>query len=109
MNAINVIHPYKYNTQWVFDDESKELDKEPFVAGADTLLDIITMNGDKCQITFSEHKFPGAQTVVRHIGPELDGDLYYSDEYSHTLWLCPALLKYFNEPPKHIYFEVKNK
>ena len=35
-NAIFVIKPYKWNGMWVFDDERVYLDKEPFVAGADT-------------------------------------------------------------------------
>lgn len=107
MNAINIIHPYKYGTAWVFDDKTKELDKEAFVAGADTLLDILTGNSEKCTVTFSQHKFPGASNMVKHIGPELDGDIYYSEELKHTLWLCPALLKYFEKAPKEIWFQLK--
>jgi hypothetical protein len=38
-NAIFVIKPYKWNGMWVFDDERVGLDKEPFVAGADTMID----------------------------------------------------------------------
>ena len=39
-NQINVIKPYKYHGQWVFDDPSVDLEREAFVAGADTLLDM---------------------------------------------------------------------
>jgi hypothetical protein len=39
MNAINVIAPYKYHGQWVFDDPRVGLSQEPFVAGADTWID----------------------------------------------------------------------
>lgn len=35
MNALLVIHPYKFNHQWVFDDENVGLIREPFVNGAD--------------------------------------------------------------------------
>jgi hypothetical protein len=39
MNAINVISPYKHIGMWVFDDARVGLMQEPFVAGADTLID----------------------------------------------------------------------
>jgi hypothetical protein len=39
MNAINVIAPYKYNGSWVFDDPGVGLRREPFVSGADTMIE----------------------------------------------------------------------
>ncbi len=39
MNAINVIAPYKYLGMWVFDDPRAGLVQEPFVSGADTMID----------------------------------------------------------------------
>ena len=39
MNAINVIAPYKHHGMWVFDDPRVGLVQEPFVAGADTMID----------------------------------------------------------------------
>jgi hypothetical protein len=41
MNAINVIAPYKDHGMWVFDDPRVGLVQEPFVAGADTMIDRI--------------------------------------------------------------------
>ena len=41
MNALLVIHPYKHNGQWVFDDERVGLVREPLVAGADLFIDQI--------------------------------------------------------------------
>jgi hypothetical protein len=38
-NSIFVIRPYRWNGMWVFDDARVGLDKEPFVAGADTMID----------------------------------------------------------------------
>jgi hypothetical protein len=38
VNAINVISPYKHLGMWDFDDERVGLVKEPFVAGADTMM-----------------------------------------------------------------------
>lgn len=40
MNAINVISPYKHYGMWVFDDPRVGLNQEPFVAGADTWIDL---------------------------------------------------------------------
>jgi len=42
MNNVNYISSYIYEGAWVFDDESRELDKEPFVAGADLLIDAMS-------------------------------------------------------------------
>ena len=39
MNAINVIAPYKHHGMWVFDDPRVGLVQEPFVAGADAMID----------------------------------------------------------------------
>jgi hypothetical protein len=39
MNAINVIYPYKHDGLWVFDDERAGLIQEPFVAGADRIIE----------------------------------------------------------------------
>ena len=44
MNAINIIAPYKYLGMWVFDDPRLGLVQEPFVAGADTMIDRVTEN-----------------------------------------------------------------
>ena len=39
MNAIRAIHPYRHEGLWVFDDETVGLRQEPFVSGADRILD----------------------------------------------------------------------
>jgi len=43
MNEINVIVPYKYQGMWVFDDSRVGLVQEPFVAGADTWIDRVSL------------------------------------------------------------------
>jgi hypothetical protein len=42
MNEINVIEPYRYLEMWVFDDPKVGLSAEPFVGGADTMIDRVT-------------------------------------------------------------------
>jgi hypothetical protein len=44
MNSINIVAPYKHLGMWVFDDARVGLVQEPFIAGADTMLDRITAN-----------------------------------------------------------------
>lgn len=39
MNAIFVIAPYKWEGMWVFDDPQVGLHREPFVSGADVMMD----------------------------------------------------------------------
>jgi len=65
MIAINVIAPYKHLGMWVFDGARVGLVQEPFVAGADTMMDLIaadipnTANG--FVLIFSGSPFPGHQ------------------------------------------------
>ena len=110
MNAISVIHPYRWNNMWVFDDESKELDKEPLIAGADTLITSLVSGAQKCSVMFADKKFPGGDLILKKMGPGMgDGTNYMFDiteEIKHPVWLCPALLCYFNEAPEIIYFKV---
>jgi hypothetical protein len=65
MNSINVIFPYKHHGMWVFDDERVGLVKEPFVAGADTMIDRVVADipdADKgFTLIFSASPFPGHQ------------------------------------------------
>ena len=65
MNAISVIKPYRWEGMWVFDDPRVELDKEPFVSGADVIIDAMVANipgaADGFRLIFSGTPFPGAQ------------------------------------------------
>lgn len=107
MNQINTIYPYKNKGQWMFDDESVGLKGEPFVAGADDMLDMLVEKAS-CILIFSKDPFPDATHTIRNIGDNsIGGTDYYSEDFEHQLWLCPALLKYFKEPPAKIYFKVK--
>tara|TARA_B100000131_G_scaffold323266_2_gene381185 strand:- start:14084 stop:14635 length:552 start_codon:yes stop_codon:yes gene_type:complete len=114
-NQINVIKPYKYHGQWVFDDPSVDLEREAFVAGADTLLDMLTHKipdaEDGVLVLFSGSPFPDYQVHLHWDCEEMGGNVYQTigDKQvgSHELWLCPALLKYYQQAPKDIYLQVK--
>jgi hypothetical protein len=115
MNVLMVIYPYKYRGQWVFDDDQVGLVKEPFVAGADVLIDMALKNkgiknADKgFRLVFSATKFPGHDVEFTRVREEADGWWYYSVDFEKEGWLCPALFKYFESAPKEIYAKFEEE
>ena len=115
MNQINIITPYRKYGTWVFDDSSVGLVREPFVAGADVAIDKIVehlgIKTDKIVMTFSKDDFPGSHVRLDYLVKDIEkeGDYYniVDDNFNLELWLCPALLKYFDEPPKEIYIKIE--
>ncbi len=110
-NQIMVIKPYKWEGMWVFDDERVHLEKEPFVGGADTLIDVaVARHGIKDAdrgflLLFSGGPFPGAQMELAWLREEMGGNVYGWNEMEG--WLCPALLKYFAAPPRKLFAQFK--
>ncbi len=113
MNTINVIAPYKYRGMWVFDDARVGLVQEPFVGGADVLIDRAVANIPDAQggflLLFSASSFPGHNLRLQWRRSDAAGNWYYSPEFGLEGWLCPALLRYFEQAPKEIYVQVKPK
>ena len=113
MNAINVISPYKYYGMWVFDDPRVELVQEPFVAGADTMIDRIVTDipgaAHGFLLIFAGSAFPGHQYRLDWRRSEGGGNWYYSHQLQAEGWLCAALLRYFPEPPRQLYVQVKRR
>lgn len=121
-NCVTTIHPYVYHGQWVFDDESRGLDKEAFVSGADSIMDMLYLTArgaeeafipDEAQFSlrFSDTAFKGHKYKFDWVE---DNDMEYNDDqWNHYIeqttgisgWLCPALLAFFHEAPRHIYVE----
>jgi len=114
-NSIFVIHPYKRDGIWAFDDAQKGLLREAFVAGADDLLELAATRigipstdfHRGITVLFSASAFPGAQVCVKRTREELGGNWYYSPDFQFEGWLCPALFKYFETAPDEIHFQVK--
>ena len=113
MNSIRVISPYKYLEMWVFDDEKVGLIQEPFVSGADTMIDRLVEKipdaNEGFILLFSEEHFPGATIHLSWLRPESNGNWYHSAQLEIDGWLCPALFKYFTEAPKELHVQVKAK
>lgn len=113
MNAIIAIHPYKCGALWVFDDEAVGLRQEPFIAGADTVIDHLVRDIPDAEngftILFSSRPFPGYQVEFDWRREEMGGNWYYSADHDMEGWLCPALFRYFHTAPKKIYAQFRAK
>ena len=113
MNAIVAIYPYMYEGLWVFDDARVELVQEPFVSGADKLIDHFVQDIPKAEagfrLLFSQFEFPGHDAKFTWTREDGSGNWYHCEQADMEGWLCPALLRYFDEPPKELYakFEAK--
>ena len=106
-NTIMVISPYRYSGTWVFDDPSKGLEKEPFVAGVPAMISNLTRpipNAWKgFRLLFSALPFPGAQAELEWVNEESGGNWYRLVGTGEEGWLCPAMFKYFDSTPGKIY------
>ena len=113
VNAITLIIPYRYDGMWVFDDPRVGLDKEPFVSGADTMIDVMVREIPGAQqgfrLLFSATLFPGYKVRLEWKREEYGGNWYYSPEFQMEGWLCPALFKYFEKAPREIYVKAEPK
>jgi hypothetical protein len=111
VNSIFVIAPYQYEGLWVFDDSRVGLYREPFVSGADLMIDRLVANipnaGKGFRLLFSARPFPGYTVKLQWRREEYRGNWYYCPQYEIEGWLCPALFKYFAEAPAEIYVQAK--
>jgi hypothetical protein len=113
MNSIMAIHPYKHEGLWVFDDPRVDLVQEPFVSGADILIDKMVAGIPNAEagvtILFSSDPFPGHQYELTWRRDDMGGNWYWSERFQMEGWLCPALFKYFASAPPRIFVQVKPK
>jgi len=111
LNELHVIAPYKYHGMWVFDDARVGLAQEPFVGGANTIIDVMTQNisnaANGFTMVFAADAFPGYQFQFEWRSPQGSGNLYYSSDLQLEGWLCPALLRYFESPPPRLFVQVE--
>jgi len=108
--TVMTIYPYKYKDLWVFDDPSVGLEKEPFVSGADNIIDMMVLPlknaDDGFKLLFSKTAFDGFQHSLTRLFSDDAGWWYLHEESGMQGWLCPALYKYFNDAPEILYVAV---
>lgn len=110
-NSMLVIHPYRAEGMWVFDDERAGLVQEPFVSGADRIIDrLVASIPDAASgfvLLFSAAPFPGYQAELAWQRSEHGGNWYSCAELNMEGWLCPALFQYFAAAPRQIFVQCK--
>lgn len=111
MNSLLVISPYKHAGLWVFDDPSVGLRQEPFVSGADHIMELLSAGLPDAEagftLVFSAQPFPGSQARFTRGKAEHGGTWYQWPDKNVEGWLCPALFKYFPEAPPEIYVQAR--
>ncbi|MEM0896067.1 MAG: DUF6717 family protein [Verrucomicrobiota bacterium] len=109
-NALMVIRPYFKHGTWVFDDASKKLKEEPFVAGVPEILTALVADipnaKEGFRLTFSAKPFPGHELVTLRGKAESGGYWYSVEGLDRKGWLCPALFNYYEEAPARIYIKA---
>jgi hypothetical protein len=110
-NAMTTIHPYLDRGDWVFDDASVGLTREPFVFGMPEMIDEFVKNIPSARhgfkLYFSAQPFPGFQASLTWVREEYEGNWYLWDSSEKEGWLCPALFKYFDKAPQKIYCKAE--
>jgi hypothetical protein len=111
MNEIQIIKPYRLLDTWVFDDESLEIKKEPFVAGIPDIIDELVKdipNAEKgFKLFFSDKPFPGYQVKLDWERAEYGGNWYRCAKYNKSGWLCACMYNYMAEAPKNFYAKAE--
>jgi hypothetical protein len=111
-NSIFIIQPFRKHGTWVFDDTIRNLVEEPFVMGADRIIDKLVNDNQcqKCNFIFSNIEMPESTTILEKV-PRLKtpvGAYYKCNKTGLIGWLCPALNLYFKESPDKIYVKIEN-
>jgi hypothetical protein len=106
-----VIHPYRAGGLWVFDDARAGLVQEPFVSGADLIIDRLVAHipdaASGFSLLFADAPFPGSHAQLDWRRGEQGGHWYFCPTLDMEGWLCPALFKYFDAAPRQIFVQCK--
>ena len=104
---IYCVKAYRENGVWFFDDDSKEISREPFVGGMSEIIDYILQKkiirgGHRgIKLEFSDKSFENAEKLQKiHDSP------YNWSRYEHEDregMLCPVTLRYFPEFPQELF------
>ena len=112
-NALIVIVPYRHAGTWVFDDPSAKLVREPFVAGVPEMIDMLVRDipgaTNGFRLLFSAQPFPGYQKKLTWLRGDMGGNYYKMEEPAMEGWLCPAMFRYYQTPPKELYVKAEAK
>lgn len=109
-NAVYAIRPYRWQNQWVFDDERVDLVQEPFVMGIPQIIDRAVAHLYQPEhgftVYFNHTGLPGATLILKKLNEDAGGNWYQCCETGMKGWLCPALYKYYPTAPDILYIKI---
>jgi hypothetical protein len=104
------LHLWKENDVWYFNDEEKEIKKEPFVMGSSELITLLAESqgifSHTLNISFDSVPFDGYQFKLKKLEKDGNWTLYGEETTEKIGWLCPVLYFYFSSPPKTLYIKL---
>lgn len=108
-NSIMKLDLFKEKNTWMFNDESFNIIREPFVLGMSEMIDHYVNNPtlNKTTIFFSHDKFPHCHEL-KLLNEDSDGGWYQDVDTKMVGWLCPVTRVYMKNIPEKIYFMVEN-
>ncbi len=109
-NSIHRVLVRAVDGLWVYDDASFGVKEQPFVFGADLILEKMVAQvegeGDQLNLVFSSVPFPGSEFCLGFVREETEGFVYRWEEKNLQSWLSPSLRNYFPEPAPKIYLQL---
>ena len=113
MNAVFTITPrrMKKSPLWIFDDPQRGLMSEPFLEDASDVLSEIAKKvnaKNEMVIAFSATEIPNftAKATRSGSGQMADQAGCFYNFGEKRFWLCPAVAKYFQNPPETIFVKA---
>ena len=110
MNTLFRILIRRQDELWVYDDATFEVKGQPFVFGADLILDkmVAGVDGvqDRVNVLFSAIPFPGSEHCIEFVRQETEGFVYRWEDEKLQGWVSPSLRNYFPDPPSKIYLQL---
>lgn len=101
---------YKEGSQWFFDDSSKNIKHEEFVAGVPEMILCLCGNkhATKVHATIATKKPVFAKADELIFEHEEEGGVVYSC-HNLSCWFCPVFFEYFdkNRIPKTLFVKVE--
>lgn len=107
---VTTIKPYWHNAAWVFDDPVRGWWAKPFQGRSAEMVDQMLRQArlplkQSFVIAFADRDWPGVgYRLVLEWARENSGGHWY--RWSGTEALYPALVQYFDAPPKQIYCHI---
>jgi len=114
---VQVLAPYWLPDSrcWVFDDERTGLQQEAFVLGASEMITELVKDQKLLpaakygfRMVFSHQQLPNTHRVLLRLYEDAGGWWYRQLDNNAECWLCPALFKYFDEAPEHLFVRAES-